>query len=258
MRKNGETIICGVCGGEFYLSRSELLRGPEHWCSRTCADIGRKKGEVRACKVCGKSFYLHPSTIKNPNRTGEYCSNACQMRVAPTVPKGTIRPPEIRARMSAGQKGKKYPNAVKPPVEATCEHCGKVTLYSSGKNAPSQIQQRRFCGTDCWYEHIREHPEENPHWKDGLSGNRDYGTNWRTQAARARERDGYLCQMCKREQGRRAFSVHHIRPLREFGDDWRRANQLSNLITLCQSCHVHVDYHGLILGNPPGDPGDDL
>lgn len=72
----------------------------------------------------------------------------------------------------------------------------------------------------------------------------DRGPNWREQATRARERDGFACRMCAApEREGRAHDVHHIRPFRQFGwvkgqnDRYREANALDNLITLCSSCH---------------------
>jgi predicted HNH restriction endonuclease len=34
-----------------------------------------------------------------------------------------------------------------------------------------------------------------------------------------------------------SLDVHHIVPFRTFKGDWRKANELSNLITLCRNCH---------------------
>ena len=34
------------------------------------------------------------------------------------------------------------------------------------------------------------------------------------------------------------LSVHHIIPFKQFNGDWKKANQLSNLISLCEfPCH---------------------
>ena len=74
------------------------------------------------------------------------------------------------------------------------------------------------------------------------------GSNWATQRQRARERDGFACQVCGVSEGvaGREHDVHHIIPFREFGslpgvnDSYLQANQLDNLITLCRSCHQRV------------------
>lgn len=76
----------------------------------------------------------------------------------------------------------------------------------------------------------------------------DHGPNWEEQRRRARERDQYTCRVCgiREEVLGREHDVHHIRPFREFGyvrgenDNYLIANELSNLITLCRSCHNKV------------------
>jgi len=77
-----------------------------------------------------------------------------------------------------------------------------------------------------------------------LSRPNEYGPNWPTQRKRALERDGHRCSSCGAEQNPiRALHVHHTTPFKEFGyrpgenDAYLVANELSNLATLCSSCH---------------------
>jgi len=76
----------------------------------------------------------------------------------------------------------------------------------------------------------------------------DRGPNWERQRNRARARDGYRCRHCGApERPGRAHHVHHIRPFRTFGyvrgenENYLEANRLSNLITLCPTCHRRVE-----------------
>ncbi len=76
----------------------------------------------------------------------------------------------------------------------------------------------------------------------------DYGPNWPEQRDKARARDGYRCVLCGApESPGRQHDVHHIRPFRSFGylpgvnENYRLANQLDNLRTLCRSCHQKVE-----------------
>jgi DEAD/DEAH box helicase domain-containing protein len=64
----------------------------------------------------------------------------------------------------------------------------------------------------------------------------DYGAQWREIRERVRERDGYRCQMCGVKEETSPHHVHHKIPFRQFANA-HQANQLSNLITLCPSCH---------------------
>jgi 5-methylcytosine-specific restriction endonuclease McrA len=67
--------------------------------------------------------------------------------------------------------------------------------------------------------------------------------NWKKQAKLARQRDNYDCKVCRRNGRKDHFkvSVHHIKPYREFSGDYKKANQLNNLISLCPSCHPRVE-----------------
>lgn len=83
-----------------------------------------------------------------------------------------------------------------------------------------------------------------------LPGTVDYGPNWDQQKRNTLSRDGGRCQHCGAPQraGRR-HDVHHIRPFRAFGyirgsnDQYRQANDLINLVTLCSSCHRKAESH---------------
>jgi DEAD/DEAH box helicase domain-containing protein len=68
----------------------------------------------------------------------------------------------------------------------------------------------------------------------------DYGPNWTRQRDLARARDGFLCQICGMTEGDNAHHVHHKIPFRMFESN-EQANQLANLITLCNSCHRKVE-----------------
>jgi DEAD/DEAH box helicase domain-containing protein len=68
----------------------------------------------------------------------------------------------------------------------------------------------------------------------------DYGPDWEVQRNRARQRDGFRCQLCGAPEGARAHPVHHKTPFRTFSS-YIQANILDNLITLCPECHRRVE-----------------
>ncbi len=78
--------------------------------------------------------------------------------------------------------------------------------------------------------------------EDGLWGNdpNKYGPNWAAQRNAARARDGYRCQMCGAPEQGRQHDVHHKIPFRQFAD-YRLANRLENLVTLCRACHQRAE-----------------
>jgi 5-methylcytosine-specific restriction endonuclease McrA len=61
------------------------------------------------------------------------------------------------------------------------------------------------------------------------------------------ERDGSVCRVCglPRRDAEQDLNVHHIRPARGFASDdavdYDTMNELSNLVTLCSSCHQRFE-----------------
>lgn len=84
-------------------------------------------------------------------------------------------------------------------------------------------------------------------WQAGiLLRPNDYGPNWQQQRQKVLERDDYRCRTCG-ASGDVKLHIHHIRPFREYGyvpganENYKLANQVSNLITLCPSCHRNAE-----------------
>jgi DEAD/DEAH box helicase domain-containing protein len=127
------------------------------------------------------------------------------------------------------------------------------------------LPAREFQTTGYWLwippEMVRRLAEEGI-----LIAPNDYGPNWEQQRNAARARDGFRCRQCGapenphpgpagapfaegREQGRgqRQHDVHHLTPFRSFGyvpglnENYKLANALDNLITLCRACHSRAE-----------------
>jgi len=170
--------------------------------------------------------------LRRPERANLYCSNACKGAGISAAMKGRQRTPEHSAAIARAKKGVAVPKRQKDPVQVQCTHCGRVWDMKSLHRA----RLTRFCSTECWYDYIRERPDEHGQYIGG--GYFDYGPNWDDQARRTRERDEHTCQDCGKHQIRPRLSVHHITARRHFNGDWRTANDLHNLVTLCTSCHT--------------------
>ena len=92
-------------------------------------------------------------------------------------------------------------------------------------------------------------------WNAGiLARPNDYGPNWSQQRRKVLERDGYRCRTCgggasnlSIEEKGILLHIHHIRPFRDYGyipgvnENYRQANEIDNLITLCPSCHRRAE-----------------
>lgn len=118
----------------------------------------------------------------------------------------------------------------KSPQEFVCHHC-KIVFYRKVK--PSR-KPPKYCSKKCY--HARTRGSNHHCWNGGHS--RSYGPHWAIERAAALNRDKHICQDCGSDDKR--LDVHHIVPRREFNNDWSAANKLSNLITLCSSCHARL------------------
>ncbi|WP_273717076.1 HNH endonuclease [Alkalihalobacillus pseudalcaliphilus] len=69
-------------------------------------------------------------------------------------------------------------------------------------------------------------------------GKKYYGSNWLEQRRRCRDRDNYRCVDCgiTENEYEKEMSVHHVIPFVYFSD-YKEANKLSNLVSVCEDCH---------------------
>ena len=94
--------------------------------------------------------------------------------------------------------------------------------------------------------------EKSPHWKGGVKSERARRLDtaeWRRTRQLCYERDNWLCADCEcrclntrdsKLHPKRKIQAHHIVPRRDGGSD-----DLSNLVTLCMSCHHKRERRGL-------------
>lgn len=169
------------------------------------------------CAECGKE--KEDWAYRKPR----FCSQQCAFRYASKLPKPWQRRPENF-------------------VNVVCEQCNKK--YRVHKCQLTKPRPTRFCSRKCQYDFVSQNMrgDKNPNFIDG---NPTYyrGPNWGRQARATRKRDNFSCQICGKHGNRDGvkIEVHHIKPYRKFNNDFEKANQLSNLITLCNSCHKKAE-----------------
>lgn len=246
--------FCATCGSPIYRAPSHIARASRHYCTPDCQIKSQTQKVEGVCEGCGSSFMAPPSQA---NRR-RFCSQACKWDWQASI-KGKLHPQFAGVERTCPQCGQSFHTTkftvakgkgrfcqldcyraykANPPEERICEQCEQPFV-----RAVSQMKgsRGRFCSMECsatWYS-----GPNSPAWKGGRSSYR--GPNWKHQRKEARQRDNHQCQRCGtvRAEGMRNFSVHHIRPFRTFGyvrgenDNYLQANDLSNLITLCPSCH---------------------
>jgi hypothetical protein len=176
------------------------------------------------CEHCGGDYEVIPAR-KDISR---FCSRECKAEW-----------------QEDGLTGDNSPRWQGGEVKTECEYCG-----DEYKVKPAEENLSRFCGAECMSAWQAENWEgdKNPAWKGGRI--QDYGPKWKQTREEIRERDGYCCQSCgtPQEDLNRKLHIHHIKPRRDFKNesgeiDFERANDSSNLISLCGSCHKK--YEGL-------------
>lgn len=118
-----------------------------------------------------------------------------------------------------------HPSRKKHRSKETCE---KISNSSKGRTYSDEMREKYF---KC-----RPRGDEHYNWKGGTSKTFLYSKNGFTSKLKemVRERDKYICQYCGKMP---ALDIHHIIPFRINKD-----NSLLNLITLCRSCHIYIEY----------------
>lgn len=174
---------------------------------------------LKVCKNCGKEVWKYQSQIKNSKMI--FCSQECQHK---------------------WRTGKQSP-AEKKGMYKKCPICGNE-FYCY----PSEVNGKKTCSMSCNYELQKLegiHTGENCNfWAGGFEHYR--GPNWMLQRSRARKRDKNICQICgktEKDEGKK-LTVHHVVPFRFFSNDYKKANDLENLITICSECHGKAESHG--------------
>jgi len=169
------------------------------------------------CSVCGRDFLRRASDCP---RSSAYYRKFCGKDCYRTSRTGLTNPC--------------YRGGLKRSV---CEICGNEFRH------PRKDVRRRTCSMRCRNELISRlqkassffiglSGEKHPNWKGGISFE-PYAPVFKAIRADVKERDGGRCVLCK---GMSKTVVHHI--------DYNKENaDLTNLITLCRSCHGRTNYH---------------
>lgn len=228
---------CKECGsqvvGKSLSTKRDGTKSNDIFCNRICYDEHRRKikdNNFKNCAYCDKKLGFKESH----NYNTKYCDNTCRLE---------------------DKKSK----------DRNCIHCG---VWFSSLKWNTTIKRlvadnaRKTCSTECYINNIKENKErkakiskaftaeKHPNWQGGLHACRSgfRGADWKNVRLKAIKRDGFKCVDCgiNREDHFEKygcdFNVNHIKPFFQFGGNTALANKLSNLETLCKSCHTKADW----------------
>ena len=112
----------------------------------------------------------------------------------------------------------------------------RQTLYITPLDLPEEVLETKAF-VIVLKEALRDQLRDTLQWN---SDRNDYGPEWERIRREAIIRDHEECTLCHTKLSVSQLQVHHIVPFRTFTDK-RKANDLSNLVTLCPDCHHRVE-----------------
>jgi len=225
----GKRVECHECSDFKRVRPAKARNYDKHFCSEECRSAwlrGEMSGKsnpswnggsvLLTCIACDSEYEV----IQSRSATSSFCSKECQGKWM-----SDIADSEQLPRWDGGED------------VSECELCGDRFKHRAKRSA-------RFCSKECHGKWLSENKNgaDHPNWRGGHENY--YGGSWSKQRKRTRQRDCHECQICgmsgechKSKTGQK-LHVHHIQPFRNFNDH-NKANELSNLITVCRSCHYN-------------------
>lgn len=232
-RTDLKPVPCANCEKNIVRNPSVRRNGKKAdnvYCDRKCYDEHRKKLQqvvIAQCKYCD-------SDIRANNQGKVYCSIVCRNKDVKPEPRPCI----------------------------VCQILFDPVKYHKSEDRYSLDDSLKTCSNECLREFYRTDQSrkdkisnafsgsKHPNWQGGVSGSYTNfrGSKWQGLRKKVMRRDGYKCRHCgidKDEQMKRhnrMFSINHIVPFHQLSGNTVAANKLSNLETLCDSCHTKADW----------------
>lgn len=231
---------CLFCNQVFYVKqwvlnkrRKEYGENALKFCSQKCVGAWKKtkSHETRKCQECGIDFsFLKSRAGRGRGNRGKYCSKDCfhkgiNKRITKSCEKCGILFEAHASKLDRKYCSKDCAGVARNRVKKICVEC--QTEY--------EVEQRRAkiskcCSFNCLIKYTAK-----LNTRYALDAKTRCGRKaWRKVRLQAIARDGGKCALCDTDQD---LTVHHIVPWRKTKDD-----SLSNLITLCRSCHYKVEH----------------
>lgn len=196
----------------------------------------------KVCEVCAATFQVKPYRAQKARFCGFACGGKWHM--------ANRQMPNDHKAGNQWRRGKRPTNAFTAEQvrelntvrgrDYTCTQCGTVFELTPWLERQNKSKSgRRFCSKPCHGAYKAEHEsgERAASYVGGITTYR--GKGWPEARGAAIRRDGGACQHCGVFIGG-SIPVHHKRPYRLFASA-AEANVPSNLICLCQPCHMREE-----------------
>jgi hypothetical protein len=237
---NSVTVICEQCGKEFLKTKANYERDNHHFCSNTCKFKYKNKQIEVECEVCGK---IHCKKQDEYMKTQHhYCSKKCMYEGQKKRVKKICEYCGKTFEVPKSSENKRVYCSIECKSEATkqmetdsrkyikCDNCG---IEFMRYNYRADNNKYNFCSYECMGE-FRRNDEYSEDYYDSKE--------WKELRLLALLRDKQKCCECGTNDAK--LIVHHKVPRRKGGKD-----EISNLITLCNTCHIKTHLKDLQEGS---------
>ena len=192
-----------------------------------------------SCQECGSSFLVRPYRKDSARFCSKACGGAWQVKThLNSIPKTYMLGNKLRVGLKPANaftseqvRGSANPNW-KDGTPRVCEFC--KTVFSKKPWIERQNGPTRFCSRKCFLDSGCFVAEKSSVWVGGPLTYR--GRGWKALRLTVVAEQKGCCADCNKLVGL-SLPVHHIKPFREFTST-AAANARSNLVDLCQSCHM--------------------
>lgn len=269
---------CTICGSQFTGRKHKA----NLYCGMPCYRAAQRRGDykrgtkrVAPCSYCGRDVHGRSKSRCRDGRSADnlFCNRACYDKHRATVRASLRRP--------CGQCGEEFQpsstttkycswgcrSEAKRAKPTHCVNCGcwftalKV-MRRENRIEMAGVNAAKTCSQACeyaWRSNNVDRREKiskaftgskHPNWQGGpqLKYRGARGAGWQRARRAALKRDKHTCQDCGMtevehvERTGKGLEVHHKRPFWQFNGDNAKANALSNLVSLCKSCHQKADW----------------
>lgn len=228
---------CTNCGKEVIGIKTQKRNGERadnKFCNRECYNDYRTKLQqevIGQCQNCGGDllFGKHQKTAK-------FCCWDCRTEYKRPKPTNCISCGVLFTGIAAHKKKDGSYRISGCTSKKTCSDECLNEFYRTDEARKEKIS-KAFTGSN------------HPNWLGGISHSSTNfrGSDWQKIRRQVLERDDYKCCHCgidresHYERYKCDFAINHIIPFHQSGNTVK-ANKLSNLETLCKSCHTKADW----------------